>query len=143
MLRISKVSTARLLCLRAHSCIKNIHSVPPLLTNQPNPPLQLDPSLRVLLQDVDISLANYKMQSQPSRRELEVMDTSKNPVGGILEDSELDGELPARKSPAALFGSQGIGAVILPAELQESIDTLISGQLRRFYFCRRVFTMVT
>lgn len=54
------------------------------------------------------------------------MDTSKNPVGGILEDSELDGELPARKSPAALFGSQGIGAVILPAELQESIDTLIS-----------------
>ena len=32
-----------------------------------------------------------------------------------------------RKSPAASFGSRGIGAVVLPFELQRSIIRLISG----------------
>jgi hypothetical protein len=32
-----------------------------------------------------------------------------------------------RKSPAATFGSYGIGSVILPLELQNSINLIISG----------------
>jgi hypothetical protein len=33
-----------------------------------------------------------------------------------------------KKSPAAYFGSQGIGTVVIPSELRKSISLLISGQ---------------
>jgi hypothetical protein len=50
----------------------------------------------------------------------------------VNEDAEeVDyhaGPRDARKSPAALFGSQSIGQVVLPFELQKSIGLLISGE---------------
>ncbi|KAI0068027.1 Rsm22-domain-containing protein [Artomyces pyxidatus] len=46
-----------------------------------------------------------------------------------LEDEE--DSRTTRKSPAALFGSEDIGAVVLPAELQAAITTLISESDKR------------
>ena len=64
-------------------------------------------------------------------RELEVLETITD-AEGMVEDAEtqdLDGPFPRRehKSPAASFGSRGIGCVVLPFELQRSILRLISG----------------
>jgi hypothetical protein len=47
--------------------------------------------------------------------------------GGKEEENYHAGPRDARKSPAALFGSQSIGQVVLPFELQKSISLLISG----------------
>lgn len=43
------------------------------------------------------------------------------------------GPREARKSPAAAYGSQGIGQVVLPSELQASITTLIEGMSRHYW----------
>ncbi|KAJ4485621.1 mitochondrial small ribosomal subunit Rsm22-domain-containing protein, partial [Lentinula aciculospora] len=96
---------------------------------QVNPSLNLDPSLKALLKDVDISLTRHKT-SVPSHRELDIIPSEpfeESPIAiwdvgiSVSEEESLD-----RKSPAAIFGSQGIGAVILPLELQNSINLLIS-----------------
>lgn len=105
--------------------------------NSLRPPLNLDSSLETLLQDVDISLKQAKVESiairelevlddiSPMQREIstddwEPMDFSENRI----EPEQQGGE---RKSPAALFGSQRIGAVTLPLELQSAINLLIAG----------------
>ncbi|KAH7886180.1 mitochondrial small ribosomal subunit Rsm22-domain-containing protein [Phlebopus sp. FC_14] len=108
----------------------NLHSV------QPNPSLILDPSLKTLLQDVDLSVTRHKHgknvvpRPRPSR-ELEALTNDE----GDVEYHEMDVEdyspnelmqrRLARKSPAARFGSNQIGAVILPPELQRSVLALI------------------
>ena len=95
-------------------------------SSNPNPPLDLDPSLQVLLKDVDISLSHTKTRPPLPQRELEafpIKDIEKNALSldeGLSDHAQ-------RKSPAAHFGSQQIGAVILPSQLQTSIDLLISG----------------
>ncbi|OAX42679.1 Rsm22-domain-containing protein [Rhizopogon vinicolor AM-OR11-026] len=97
-------------------------------STQPNAVLDLDPSLKALLQDIDISLTSHKhVASKRSLRELEAFAVEEleetEDVEDSLEDSSERNE--HRKSPAARFGSKKIGAVVLPAELQKSITALI------------------
>jgi hypothetical protein len=96
---------------------------------QPNTRLSLDPSLQSLLKDVDMSLINLKIQHPPPR-ELEVIpaDTALNEVVEIDETHDPFVEnRQRRRSPAAHFGSQQIGSVVIPLELQRSINHLIAG----------------
>ncbi|KAF5392572.1 hypothetical protein D9757_002254 [Collybiopsis confluens] len=95
---------------------------------QVNPALTLDPSLEALLRDVDISLNNHKL-SAPSHRVLEMIPQDSIRDNRILSSNSVNPEfedLVDRKSPAAIFGSRGIGAVVLPLEMQNSINLLIS-----------------
>ncbi|KAH9949373.1 mitochondrial small ribosomal subunit Rsm22-domain-containing protein [Amylocystis lapponica] len=90
-------------------------------SHQPNAPLDLDPSFQVLLKDVDISMLRQKSRHP----------TAENPHARALRElevfpSDAASEEEARKSPAALFGSQRIGAVVLPFELQQTITRLIA-----------------
>jgi hypothetical protein len=107
--------------------------------NSLRPRLNLDPSLQALLKDVDISLKQAKVESPPpiAMRELEVL----NGISPMQHEISMDDWAPLdfsenkteseqseeRKSPAALFGSQRIGMVILPLELQSAINLLITG----------------
>lgn len=100
----------------------------------PNAPLELDPDLRSLLQDGEITLVKHKqnLDSRPPPRELEELLELKEyvtlspPVVNELEDDDSFTAFE-RKSPAAAFGSDSIGQVVLPEELQESIRVLIFG----------------
>ncbi|TFK56512.1 Rsm22-domain-containing protein [Heliocybe sulcata] len=109
-------------------------------STQPNTPLNLDPSLQALLKDVDISLMRAKsgaplvegsMRPNPAR-ELEVYDDLSDDEELQWDDeaSEVEGLLQrgrdTRKSPAAHFGSGRIGSVVIPLELQNSINRLIA-----------------
>src|ERR1700733_15959567 len=95
-------------------------------SSYPNPPLDLDPSLQALLKDVDISLSQNKSRPPVLRRELEALPTEDLPETVTSLAEELP-EYAQRKSPAAQFGSQQIGAVVLPPQLQTSINLLIFG----------------
>jgi len=110
--------------------LKGFNFTSPLSTisNRPNTPLDIDPSLRALLKDVDISLLNHKSQHRHVHRELEVLSTGVDEAD-VQHEATNEQDYVERKSPAAHFGSQGIGTVVLPFELQKSIDTLISGRL--------------
>lgn len=102
---------------------------------------QLDPSLEALLQDVDISLHNYK--STHKHRELDVISTPEE--GTELQEYQDDAgdEYHGRKSPAAHFGSDRTGSMILPHELQNAISELISGDhLIRQYTTGAVLTVM-
>ncbi|KIJ66366.1 hypothetical protein HYDPIDRAFT_180817 [Hydnomerulius pinastri MD-312] len=105
-------------------------------TSQPKPSLALDPTLKSLLQDVDMSLTSHKLKrtdapSAPPPRELEAVANDE----GDIEYYDIDHEdypydEPARrredrKSPAARFGSDGIGSVVLPPEMQRTVTALI------------------
>jgi hypothetical protein len=105
-------------------------------------PIPLDPSLKSLLQDVDMSLMHHKHRSgeyrvpEQPKRELEAWSESEQDDGrmAFINDPEAYTEhwdeeesRGSRKSPAALFGSQQIGAVELPHEFQDAIQTLIAG----------------
>jgi hypothetical protein len=104
---------------------------------QVNPRVELDPALRDLLRDVDMSLGGKKRRRGGPhpvlKRELEHFPelqqvtsvTTSDP--GDLDLEAQDEDVVGRKSPAADFGSQGIGAVVLPLELQNSINLIISG----------------
>lgn len=95
---------------------------------QPNAALDLDPTLKALLQDIDISLTSHKhvMEKRPPRElepvAIEYPEEAKDAENFIEDHSERSEH---RKSPAARFGSQKIGAVVMPTELQKSITTLI------------------
>ena len=118
--------------LSAFSSTAGAHVAP-----QPKPSLTLDPSLKSLLHDVDISLMpKHKGTEEPtltSARELEALENNE----GEIEYYDLDPgdhqiEEPARrredrKSPAARFGSDGIGTVVLSPELQRTVTALIEG----------------
>ncbi|KAJ7665334.1 Rsm22-domain-containing protein [Mycena polygramma] len=105
-----------------------------------NPPVELDPALRDLLRDVDMSLGGKKRSRgthAPLKRELEefpepLQDVLTTDVSAV-STSELGDfneflheDTVGRKSPAAEFGSYGFGAVVLPLELQNSINLIIS-----------------
>ncbi|TFY79446.1 hypothetical protein EWM64_g4571 [Hericium alpestre] len=103
------------------------------MSHQPNAPLDLDPSFKALLQDVDMSLQHHKhpqaRTGHATPRELEIWpEETVDQEASDLEEYEGESR-GSRKSPAASFGSRKIGAVVLPHELQESITTLISGPL--------------
>ncbi|KAL0577279.1 37S ribosomal protein S22 [Marasmius crinis-equi] len=97
---------------------------------QPNPSLELDPTLQALLKDVDISLAQHKTSDYLEPRELDILPLDQGrsePVMGYSEEEvDWSSESLERKSPAAVFGSTRVGAMVLPIELQNSINILIN-----------------
>lgn len=105
--------------------------------HQPNAPLDLDPAFQALLKDVEMSLRN-KVKSDASGshgpRELEVYPHDPEAPVDYLSSAELDaqdegfGHKERRKSPAAHFGSQRIGAVVLPFELESTIGRMVAGE---------------
>ncbi|KAJ7070608.1 mitochondrial small ribosomal subunit Rsm22-domain-containing protein [Mycena amicta] len=110
----------------------------PATAPQLNLRADLDPALRDLLRDVDISLGSKKrtrVSHPPLKKELvevpgQIYDGSVS-NSSIIEADEIEAlkaEDPAlaRKSPAAEFGSYGFGAVVLPFELEKSIDLIVS-----------------
>lgn len=104
-------------------------------SHHPNAPLELDSSWKSLLKDVDIALLRHKRLSESSNngpsstlRQLELVPRTDVDSEDILADENEPHESLGRKSPAAAFGSQRIGAVQLPLELQDSITRLIAGQ---------------
>lgn len=96
-------------------------------SRQPNPPLQLDPSLEALLKDVDMSLLNNK--KAPSHRELEIFPGEPSVLELSQVESAEDDDGLSKRSPAAEFGSHRIGAVVLPSQLTKSINQLIQGRI--------------
>jgi hypothetical protein len=99
-------------------------------SHQPNAPLDLDKSFRTILQNIDNSITEQKAKGQhplPDIHELTVYPTDPAPTELSHQDSEPTPGAE-RKSPAALFGSQRLGAVVIPRELQKSISALISGE---------------
>ena len=149
MFRPAYSSSIRAILPRARlslSAVANFSSTSTVGEDQPNEPIDLDPSFKALLRDVDISLLKHKQNShsvvvhpRPPPRELEAFDVELEEgevrevvAGTVTEEREGEedyhvGPRDARKSPAALFGSQSIGQVILPLELQNSINRLIAG----------------
>jgi hypothetical protein len=121
-------------CSRRYLQPNAVRTIPRLVRSYtqatPNPALDLDPSLRALLQDVDISLTKHKapVQREELHRELEVISSVGSEPATLVElDHEDHGR--DRKSPAARFGGNQIGAVVLPFELQKSIGSLISSMV--------------
>lgn len=122
---------------RCGTLLRTVHKYCSLSTTTPsfgkiNSALNLDPSLQALLNDVDISLTRHKVALH-SHRELDVIPSETIEDSAIVaQDSEHsaseEAESLERKSPAAIFGSQGIGAVVLPLEMQNSINLLIAGK---------------
>ncbi|KAI0035111.1 mitochondrial small ribosomal subunit Rsm22-domain-containing protein [Vararia minispora EC-137] len=106
-----------------------------LRAHQPNAPLDLDPAFKTLLRDVDSSLSSYKRRGRSSLppnlqlRELEELEPDEDILHVLPE-----GERLPRRSPAARFGSQNIGAIVLPEEMQKAIYNLVEasdkGRLR-------------
>ena len=83
--------------------------------------------MKSLLKDVDLSLLNHKVRyQQPRELETVPMEESGQKISAFYEDVEE--EKRERKSPAALFGSQRIGAVVLPLQLQSAIDLIIASK---------------
>ncbi|KAF8640974.1 hypothetical protein AX17_000620 [Amanita inopinata Kibby_2008] len=74
-----------------------------------------------------MSLLNHKIYPPPLR-ELQVFpnESNKNFVPAHVAGPEVEDYVgPGRKSPAAAFGGQNIGAVVLPYQLIKSINQLI------------------
>lgn len=85
-----------------------------------HPQIELDPSFAAVMGDISASLRESDKHHAYTPHELEVLDhLAIAQEEAPLEDTE-------RKSPAAVFGSQAIGAVILPHELSDSITKLIN-----------------
>lgn len=67
-------------------------------------------------------------EEMPKPRELEEFPPGEQD-DSLISDivvADSDHRLP-RRSPAAVFGSQGFGMVLIPRELQQSISALIDG----------------
>ncbi|KAL4067352.1 mitochondrial small ribosomal subunit Rsm22-domain-containing protein [Scleroderma yunnanense] len=104
----------------------------------PNPPVTLDPTLKTLLEGVDLSVSSHKkkaegeLHSQPLRE----LEPFQDDNGDVAYYNNIDEEGDAfmeptqhredRKSPAARFGGNSIGSVVLPPELQRAIISLIN-----------------
>jgi len=92
----------------------------------PNPRIDVDSDLQMLMQDVDMALNKHSRREQ---QQLEIIPKEKE------EEKEADFEGDGyesqsnlhRKSPAALFGSQRVGAAVIPQEMQDIIQRLFSG----------------
>ncbi|KAF9021737.1 Rsm22-domain-containing protein [Hymenopellis radicata] len=92
----------------------------------PKPRIALDPSFAVLMKDIDASLAkNHESTHSKIHEELQVVqDFASLPLDDGYDPMAVHEE--ERKSPAAIYGSQSIGAVVLPDELQDAISVLIN-----------------
>ena len=127
MLRLSLKLSARSQNLFQYAAFSS--SAP---TNSLRPSLDLDPSLQASLKEGDITLKNTKILPK-ALRQLEVLDNLTIMEHKLSLDDlasleiELQQHAGERKSPAALFGSQRIGMVVLPPELHSAIKQLIAG----------------
>ena len=107
-----------------------------LRSQVPNARLELDPAFDDFVKNAP-GMSNWKganPHGNKSRtpRELEIYPNDPLARDSYLTSEELDAtevveERLSRKSPAARFGSQQHGAVVLPSELQTTITKLISG----------------
>jgi hypothetical protein len=99
-------------------------------SHQPNAPLDLDKSFRAILRDIDHSIAEQKLNrhhSPPPTHELIAHPTDSEATELVHQEDE-ENTRAQRKSPAAHFGSQQPGAVVLPQELKQTISALISSE---------------
>ncbi len=126
--------------LRRQSDVARWASTSATPSHQPNAPLDLDPAFQALLRDVEMSLTNkVKYEASNVPRELEVYPHDPDAAEDYLTPAELDaqdesiGGQERRKSPAAFFGSQRTGAVVLPFEMQSTIGRMVAGEYRTFY----------
>jgi hypothetical protein len=103
---------------------------------EPKAPVELDPSLQALLADVDVSIARHKARlADPAsaglrrHRELEVFSdlALAEPAKDTVAEEDTYEGVDTRKSPAAAFGSRAFGHVVLPLELENSINRIIEG----------------
>jgi hypothetical protein len=116
------------------------------MSPSPNPPLDLDPSMKALIQDAEMAILRHKagrnipgLESRKLPRELEVYPNDPEAEDEYMTSEELelqetfdpDGK-QHRKSPAAKFGSLRSGQVVLPLELENTITRLISGMHRSY-----------
>ena len=72
-----------------------------------------------------MSLMNHKLKAQPVPRELEALPIEEQEEELDFEEENVDDT--HRKSPAALYGSKGIGAVVVPQQLQSAVTSIIEG----------------
>ncbi|EIW64053.1 mitochondrial 37S ribosomal protein RSM22 [Trametes versicolor FP-101664 SS1] len=119
--------------LRRQSDVARWASTSAAPSHQPNAPLDLDPAFQALLRDVEMSLTNkVKYEASNVPRELEVYPHDPDAAEDYLTPAELDaqdegiGGQERRKSPAAFFGSQRTGAVVLPFEMQSTIGRMVA-----------------
>ena len=99
-------------------------------SHQPNAPLELDKSFKAILRDIDSSIAEQKLNrhhSLPDIHELTAYPTDSE-VTELIHQEDEGNTRAERKSPAAYFGSQQLGAVVIPQELKQTISHLISGE---------------
>lgn len=96
------------------------------LSTQPNPSLNLDSTLQAFLADGDMSLGKGYMPKHYKELEVVAFDQKTEALKAIDVAEDANGSLE-RKSPAAHYGSHQIGAVILPNQLQNAINAMISG----------------
>ncbi|KAG6846058.1 hypothetical protein H0H87_006422 [Tephrocybe sp. NHM501043] len=108
---------------RAH-CIFPTPILSRAFAGQTNPPLNLDPTLQAALQEGDMSLLKGNMGKHV--KELEVVSVEEQFASEEDNEDEPYAYGLERKSPAAHYGSRQIGAVILPNQLQNAINGLIS-----------------
>ncbi|KAI0281665.1 mitochondrial small ribosomal subunit Rsm22-domain-containing protein [Russula aff. rugulosa BPL654] len=102
-------------------------------SHQPNAPLDLDKSFRAILRDIDNSIAEQKLNrhhSLPDTHELTALPTDSDATELAHQEDE-ENTRAQRKSPAAHFGSQQPGAVVIPQELKQTIFALISDSDKR------------
>lgn len=99
----------------------------PHLSHQPNAPISLDPTTQALLNSVDdMSLLKHKVKPHPTPRELEAFSVEPSEEVALEDSWTEEASEMQRKSPAALFGSQRIGAVVIPTQLQSVVTTIIN-----------------
>lgn len=92
--------------------------------------------MHALLRDAEMSILRHKDRPTQSSqlRELEVYPNDPCADDDYMTAVELDAQESdmdngtTRRSPAALFGSQRIGSIVLPLELQNTINRMIAGQ---------------
>lgn len=132
MLRLGCRRAGRVVLQRHIDLVRHASSSSP--HHHPNAPLELDPAFQALLRDVEISLRNKMPQTVNQPRELEVFPRDPDPDVEYLTSAELEaqdeglGGKGTRKSPAAAFGSQRIGAVVLPMDLHSAISQIVAGE---------------
>lgn len=68
--------------------------------------------------------AYYPKEGLPNHRHMELIEQDGITSTNWVEEEDTSSR-GSRKSPAAEFGSKGIGAVVLPDQLQESVTRLI------------------
>lgn len=76
-----------------------------------------------------MSLLNHKPKLRPIHRELEAepVEEGQSGEGPAYEEEEYFDDTH-RKSPAALYGSRRIGAVVIPQQLQSAVTSIIEGE---------------